>query len=134
LVDLIVADTDAVIDFFSGRAPLSSAIRGLIESGRLAVTAITVFELYAGITGLKRLQELERFLDQISVLPLSAAEGEIAGRLFTRLKSRGITIGHQDLLIAATVLASGLSLLTRNVNHFGAIEGLKIADVATGTG
>jgi len=128
LADLIVADTDAVIDFFSGLAPLSSAVRALIESGRLAVTAVTVFELYAGITGLRRLQELERFLDRIPVLPLSAAEGEIAGRLFTRLKSRGVTIGNQDLLIAATVLASGLSLLTRNIVHFCAIEGLRIAD------
>jgi predicted nucleic acid-binding protein len=63
--------------------------------------------------------------------PLSAAEGEIAGRLYTRLKSRGITIGNQDLLIAATVLALGLTLLTRNVDHFGAIEGLKIAAVAS---
>jgi tRNA(fMet)-specific endonuclease VapC len=130
LEGLIVADTDAVIDFFSGRAPLASAVRALIESGRLAVTAVTVFELYAGITGLKRLQELEKFLDLIPVLPLSAAEGEIAGRLYTRLKSRGITIGNQDLLIAATVLALGLTLLTRNVDHFGAIEGLKIIPVA----
>ncbi len=134
MVDLIIADTDAVIDFFSGRAPLSSAVRALIESGRLAVTAVTVFELYAGITGHKRLQELERFLDHIPVLPLSAAEGEIAGRLFTRLKSRGVIIGNQDLLIAATVLASGLSLLTRNVDHFGAVEGLKIADAAARIG
>jgi predicted nucleic acid-binding protein len=134
LGDLIVADTDAVIDFFSGRAPLSSAVRALIESGRLAVTAVTVFELYAGITGPKRLQELEKFLDRIPVLPLSAAEGEITGRLFTRLKSRGITIGNQDLLIAATVLALGLTLLTRNVDHFGAIEGLKIAPVAARIG
>jgi len=128
LAGLIVADTDAVIDFFSGREPLASFVRSLIETGRLAVSAATVFELYAGIKGMKRLQELERFFDLIPVLPLGAAEGEIAGRLFTRLQSKGVTIGNQDLLIAATVIASGLPLLTRNIDHFGAIEGLKFAD------
>lgn len=128
MADLIVADTDAVIDYFSGRAPLAPAVRMLIESGRLAVTAVTVFELYAGVVGLRRLQELEKFFDVIPVLPLNAAEAEIAGRLFTRLKSKGLTIGTQDLLIGATVLASGLSLLTRNIDHFSVIEGLRIAD------
>lgn len=127
MADLIVADTDAVIDFFTGREPLAAVVRELIKAERLAVTAVTVFELYAGVIGARRLRELERFFGRIPVLPLRAAEGEIAGRLYARLKARRATIGNQDLLIAATVMASGSSLLTGNTGHFGAIEGLKIA-------
>lgn|GEM_PF-569415 len=127
MADLIVADTDAVIDFFTGREPLAAVVRELIKTERLAVTAVTVFELYAGVVGARRLRELERFFGRIPVLPMRAAEGEIAGRLYTRLKARGVTIGNQDLLIAATVIASGFSLLPRNTGHFGAVEGLKLA-------
>lgn len=46
---ILVADTDVIIDFFSGTEPFAQTIADLIEDDSLALTSITVFELYAGV-------------------------------------------------------------------------------------
>ena len=43
---IVIADTDVVIDFFSGSEPAASTIAGLIQEDRLALTSVTVFESY----------------------------------------------------------------------------------------
>lgn len=52
---IVIADIDVIIDFFSGTEPAASSIEQLIMQDRLALTSITVFELYAGIPGKKRM-------------------------------------------------------------------------------
>lgn len=42
-----------------------------------------------------------------------------------RLESRGLTIGIEDVLIAATALVHGLRVATRNLRHFARIPGLQ---------
>ena len=49
-----------------------------------------------------------------------------AATLFTDLRSRGITIDNEDLLIGATALESDLPLLTCNATHFAHIPGLRL--------
>lgn len=49
----LIADTDVIIDFFSGIDPAASAKEQLTDQDRLALTSITVFELCAGIIGKK---------------------------------------------------------------------------------
>ncbi|MCK7515077.1 MAG: hypothetical protein MZV70_71075 [Desulfobacterales bacterium] len=51
LARLVVADTDVVIDFFTDAAPRAQAVAELLTEKRLAIAAITVFELYAGVRG-----------------------------------------------------------------------------------
>jgi len=50
----VIADSDVIIDFFAGSEPSASTIATLIGADYLALTAITVFELSAGIIGKKR--------------------------------------------------------------------------------
>ena len=52
----VIADTDVVIDFFSGIEPVASMVSDLIDQDGLALTTVSVFELYAGISGKKRLK------------------------------------------------------------------------------
>jgi tRNA(fMet)-specific endonuclease VapC len=126
LARLVVADTDVLIDFFTDTPPRAQAVAELLKEGRLGVAAVTVFELYAGVRGAKRLKQLESFFTRVPVLPLDLMAAAHAGKVYTQLRSEGVTVGNQDILIAGICLANGLPLLTRNASHFASIEGLAL--------
>lgn len=121
---LVIADTDVVLDFFTDTPPFAQTLADLMKEDRLAVTAITVFELYAGVSRGKRLKQIEAFFERVPVFPLNLLAAAYAGKIYTGLKSEGTTIGNQDILIAGICLANGLPLLTRNRAHFTPIRGL----------
>ncbi len=123
---LVVADTDVVIDFFTDTPPLAQVLADLLKEGRLAVPAITVFELYAGVRGAKRLKQMEAFFERVPVFPLDLLAAAYAGKIYTDLKSEGMTVGNQDILIAGICLAHSLPLVTRNRAHFASIKRLAI--------
>jgi tRNA(fMet)-specific endonuclease VapC len=126
LARLVVADTDVVIDFFTDTPPHAQIVVELLKEGRLGVTAVTVFELYAGVRGANRLKQLETFFAHVPVLPLDILAAVYAGRVYTDLKSAGLTVGNQDILIAAICLANGVPLLTGNTSQFASIQGLTL--------
>ncbi len=123
---LIVLDTDVVIDFFTGISPGAEGILKLISQEEAALTSISVFELYAGIEGKRRLGQIETFIRDLAILPLDVIEAALAGKIYTQLKSKGQLIGTLDILIAAVCLANGLPLYTKNVTHFSKIEDIQI--------
>ncbi len=123
---MIVLDTDVVIDFFTGISPGAEGILKLISQEEAALTSISVFELYAGIEGKRRLGQIETFIRDLAILPLDVIEAALAGKIYTQLKSKGQLIGTHDILIAAVCLANGLPLYTKNVTHFSKIEDIQI--------
>jgi len=66
----VIADTDVVIDFFSGIEPVASMVSDLIDQDGLALTTVSVFELYAGISGKKRLKQIDDLVSIIPIYPL----------------------------------------------------------------
>lgn len=127
--NLIIADTDVIIDFFAYIPPFAQFVSRLIKKDQLAITSISVYELYAGITGKKRLKQIETFIKNIYIFPLNAVEAAIAGKIFTDLKAKGKLIGNHDILIAGICIANSLPLLTRNVAHFTPIKELNLISV-----
>lgn len=123
---LIILDTDVVIDFFTGISPEAEGVLKLISQEEAALTAISVFELYAGVEGKRRLDQIETFIRDLTILPLDVIEAALAGKIFTQLKSKGHLIGNHDILIAAVCLANGLPLYTKNVIHFSKIKDIQI--------
>ncbi len=124
--NLVAVDTDAVIDFFTARPPFAEVVANLIKAGRLALTSISAFELYAGVTGSKRLKQAETFCTAVPVFPVDLLAAVHAARIYTDLKAKGAVVGNQDLLIAGVCLARSVPLLTRNKAHFERIRGLKL--------
>ena len=61
----------------------------LIHKGQAALTSVSVFELYAGIEGRKRLRQIEAFIQHLGVIPLDGIEATAAGRIYTQLKIEG---------------------------------------------
>ena len=124
--ELIVVDTDVVIDFFNGVFPGAEVMSKLISSQEVALTSISVFELYAGIEGKRRLSQIETLIQGVTILPLDVIEAVIAGKIYTQLKSKGQLVGTHDILIAATCVANRIPLYTKNVAHFSKIEDILI--------
>ena len=123
---LIVVDTDIIIDFFRDISPAADVFSELISSEKAATTAISVFELYAGIAGPKRLRQIEALVQQIPILPLTTIEAAMGGRIYTQLKSKGKLIGIQDILIAAVCAVNDLPLYTKNIAHFSEIKDIRL--------
>ena len=127
---LIVADTDVIIDFFSGSEPFAQVIADLIRKDRLALTSITVFELYAGVSGPRRLDQIDDLVSLAKVFSFGTEEALAAVGIYNDLKRVGKLIGIPDILIAGVCLARKQPLLTRNREHFSRIPGLKLAKSA----
>ena len=60
------------------------------------------------------------------VLPFDQSAAERSAEVWRSLASRGRLIGLADLLTARICLTNDLPLLTRNVEHFNLIDGLKL--------
>jgi len=123
---LIVVDTDVIIDFFRDISPAAGVFSELISLKKAALTAISVFELYAGIEGAKRLRQIENLVQELIILPLNTLEAAIAGRIYTQLKKGGKLFGTQDILIAAICVANDLPLYTKNMAHFSLIKDIRL--------
>ena len=127
-----LVDTDWSIDYFNGVSEVVDRLNQLMIVG-VGMSVITLLELYNGIHGARDPQlsrmNIENLLDAVEVVPLD----EPACRLFDdtreRLRSAGNIIPDNDLLIGATALSRGLTVLTNNRRHFERIEGLNIISV-----
>lgn len=75
-----------------------------------------------------RRRELHRVLSVVRVLPFDRKAAEQAALVRLELEKRGETIGPLDLLIAGTVLAFGLRLVTHNTAEFSRVRGLNLED------
>ena len=121
-----MVDTDILIDFFSNVTPGAEVVSILISREEAVLTSVSVFELYAGVEGKRRLKQIETLIQNLMILPLDVFEAVMAGKIYTQLKAKGQMIGTHDILIAAICLTNGLPLYTKNVIHFSKIEDLQV--------
>ncbi len=129
MANIMIADTDVIIDYFSGVEPIASTVGKLMETDRLAITSITVFELYAGVIGTKRIGQIDALLAAIRVYSFGIEEALVAVEIYNDLKKKGNLIGIEDILIAGICIAGKRKLLTRNKEHFSRIRNLELYKV-----
>jgi predicted nucleic acid-binding protein len=106
-----------------GLTPL--APRRLDELGTLTLSAISWLEVLQGMRNKAELLAVKKMLDKRSarLLPVTEAITLRATELMESLTlSHGLQMG--DALIAATAIEHQLPVLTANVRHFGAVQGL----------
>lgn len=118
---IALLDTN-VISELSRRRPDAKVVGWLGTIDGIALSAITLDELYGGIA-LRPNLRIECWLDAMlssvsSVLDVTAAIARHAGVLRGQLAARGKVRDQGDMLIAATAAFHGLTLATRNVRHF----------------
>jgi predicted nucleic acid-binding protein len=74
----------------------------------------------------RRREFLRELLEAITVYPYTKETAMLAGRLDGEQAAKGIVIPFPDLLIGATALSLGYSVLTTNIRHFQLIPGLTV--------
>jgi len=126
---VIVADSDVLIDFLRGQGEGARRVAEELATSALATTAITAFEIRSGAHSAKQKKAVETILAAMTVLPFGTDEARLAAELRQRLEEDGSPIGMADYLIAATCVASGHTLLTRNRKHFERIDELKLGEL-----
>jgi predicted nucleic acid-binding protein len=94
---------------------------------RLFITYTIAGELAAGAS----LAQRERWEDFLAPFRLLAFTEDVSweyGRAYRYLQENGLLIGGNDLWIAATAIAYGIPLATRNTRHYQRVPGLQLAD------
>jgi len=129
---VFLLDTNACIRILNGLSdPLVGKFSGQ-NPADIRVSAIIRAELVFGARRSQRVTEnlalLSRFFAPLLSLPFDDACAEQYGNLRVALAAAGRPIGPNDLLIAATTLAHGLTLVTHNVREFSRVPGLQIED------
>jgi tRNA(fMet)-specific endonuclease VapC len=119
----MVADTDVFLDFLEGEGA-HIRVAALLRAGRLATTAVTVFELWRGLESDPDRDVARRALRGVRVYPITEAAAKRAAEVHQGLKAR--PMGERDALIAGVCLAIGRPLLTANVRHFRRVPGLDV--------
>jgi tRNA(fMet)-specific endonuclease VapC len=127
---VILADTDALIDYLSDISPVAEQVAQYAQADRLWTTAVTCFELLTSADEGKRGDKVRELVQAINVLLLDLPAAQRAAGVRRHLESTGQAIGMADSLIAGTALLHDLPLLTRNRNHFERVPGLSLVQDA----
>ena len=127
-----LVDTDWTIDYLNGIGRTVRRLNGFLPDG-VGISIISVAEIYDGMLGAispeEYEQQLNAFLASIEVISLDDSICRTFAAERRRLRAAGNIIGDFDLLIGATALRHGLTLLSNNRSHFQRIPGLTIISV-----
>jgi predicted nucleic acid-binding protein len=91
----------------------------------LFITFTTAAELAAALAPRERYR-WERMVSPFTVLPATTDVCWEYGKAFRYLRANRLLIGANDLWIAATALAFGKALVTRNAREFERVPGLEV--------
>ncbi len=111
-------DTNVLVDALNGKQGRRELLRDFVLRGhRLACCEITLAEVYAGMRP-HEAARTDAFLDSLAWYETSRTIARRAGRLRFEYARKGVTLSLSDMLIAATALEHGLTLVTENRKHF----------------
>jgi tRNA(fMet)-specific endonuclease VapC len=101
-----------------------------------ALSSVGLTELAHGIyraqslsIRLRRESFIDALLRVVTVYPYTKATALLAGKIDGEQQALGVTIPFGDLLVGATALELGFSVLTVNVRHFRLIPELQIVQL-----
>jgi tRNA(fMet)-specific endonuclease VapC len=125
-------DSSVLIAVEKGKLDLEAVLRNH-GSERVAIATITASELLHGVHRAatpeqrdRRAAFVEQLLSSLPVLPFDLVAARAHARLWAELAARGSTVGTHDLLIAATAIAAGGAVATRDQRSFPRIPALTV--------
>ena len=120
----VLIDSDVIIFMMRGHLGASARLRA---EAHWRISAVTYMEVAQGCRNNLELASLKKGLQLrgADIFPVEKAISDTAIRLIDSYAlSHAMQMG--DALIAATALKYGLTVLTANVKHFGAVAGLPV--------
>lgn len=129
-------DTNAISDLMRATPRIENWMAGLDKGDRVVTCTIVRGEVLFGIARLpagKRRTELEetgrQFLAAFRCEPVPEQAGDLYAAVKLARQMRGLSLDENDLWVAATALALGATLVSRD-SDFGRIDGLPIISLA----
>jgi tRNA(fMet)-specific endonuclease VapC len=126
----LLIDTDVLVGL--ERTGAAHELDALLGDEPVAISVITVSELLHGVhrasdeNRIARRAFVEHVLAGLPAVPITDTVARVHAEVWATLAARGATIGAHDLWIAATALAHGLRVGTRNATHYGRVPGLRV--------
>jgi predicted nucleic acid-binding protein len=131
-----VIDSSVLVAAERGQLELGALAKLLAPGEQVAISAVTASELLHGVHRAKKAAQrgkreafVERILNALPVLPFDLLAARIHARIWAELAGKGQNVGAHDLIIAATALAAGFSVATRDERSFPKVSGLQIIRV-----
>ena len=127
----MIADTSFLIDIMkSDKEAIKKAEEIEKKGNTIAVTSISIFELFVGVTlSIKQDRERNKINTILKGLPIISFDEDSAieaGKIFAERRKDGSSIEPEDSMIAGICSKRNEILITRNIKHFNDIEGLRI--------
>jgi predicted nucleic acid-binding protein len=127
-----VIDSSVFVAAERGKLDLEGVLRDYGDEP-VALAAITASELLHGVhraaeptQRARREAFVERLLSDLPLIPFDLVVARVHARLSAELAARGSPIGAHDLEIAATALAVGYDVATRDERSFPRVPGLTV--------
>ena len=125
-------DTDWAIDFLHKADRTVRRLEELLPNG-VGLSVVSLAELYEGLARSRNpdadSKALHLFVEAVEVVPLDDAACQVFGEERAKLRKEGNLIGDMDILIGATAISNGLTLLTNNTRHFERMQRLNIVSM-----
>jgi predicted nucleic acid-binding protein len=129
-------DTNAISDLMRAVPRIENWMAGLDDGDRVVTCTIVRGEILFGIARLppgRRRTELEetgsQFLAIVRCEPVPERAADFYASVKLARRQRGLTLDENDLWVAATALALGATLVSRD-SDFGNIDGLAVVALA----
>ncbi|MDR3161459.1 MAG: PIN domain-containing protein [Spirochaetaceae bacterium] len=124
-------DTNIISYFIKGSFPALKD--NFLKHGpeEFAISALVCAELFYGVKkkGNKAIEDkLHNVLGRIKTIDFDSNAAESYAEIRTALETSGRPLENMDVLIAASAMAAGATLVTHNMKHFSMIRGLKVED------
>ncbi len=110
-------DTNILVRYLRKAEGYNNLLDTLSRDDWLFISAITRLEIVRGMRDREREATLG-LLDSMQTISITAAIADLAGELIRSWRTRGVTIGEADAVIAATAIHHRLALVTTNARHF----------------
>ena len=121
---MILCDTNVIIEILKGDEKTIKVIEK-IGLENIAVSSVTVMELYFGALNKRELSKIKKHLKALNIVHFDNDISELAVSMIESYsKSHGLQI--PDAIIAATALSFEMKLFTLNLKDFRYIDGLKL--------
>lgn len=115
---ILLLDTTVLIDVLRAREGRRAWLAEMVAAGHtLATAAINIGEVYAGMRAEEETAS-EQFLSSLACYEMSRAVARRAGLLRGGYARKGRTLTLADMMVAATALEYGLTLVTDNRRDF----------------
>jgi predicted nucleic acid-binding protein len=110
----VLVDSSVWIDFFRGAEAAVSIMAAITKAKRVVICGQIKQEILQGSRDQKALEKLEKQMAIWDYEPEVPEDFVAAARIFSKLRSKGITLPPSDCLIAAVAMRLDVPLLTED--------------------